>query len=211
MAHPRFVPDGRTDLYGFASDVRTAANLLRAGLRVLQFRAKEMDDRRFREAAGAVLAEVRKFPGAVLIVNDRVDIALEIGADGVHVGPEDEPAEVVRARIPADFILGVSARTAERARAAERAGADYLGVGAVFPTATKADAKTIGPEGLKTAMRATALPVVAIGGIAPENIRRVRNAGCRYAAVLSAINDAPDIPERVREFRRILKRGRGDG
>jgi thiamine-phosphate pyrophosphorylase len=146
MAHPRFVPDGRTDLYGFASDVRTAADLLRAGLRVLQFRAKEMDDRRFREAAGAVLAEVRKFPGAVLIVNDRVDIALEIGADGVHVGPEDEPAEAVRARIPADFILGVSARTPERARTAERAGADYLGVGAVFSTTTKADAKTIGLE-----------------------------------------------------------------
>jgi thiamine-phosphate pyrophosphorylase len=196
---------GKTELYGFAEAVETAERLLEGGLRVLQFRNKHLDDGRFREAAREILERVRRYPGAVLIVNDRVEIAVDIGADGVHVGPEDEPPERVRARIPHSFILGVSARTPERAVAAERAGADYLGVGAVFPTASKADAVTIGMEGLRAVMAATRLPVVAIGGIDQTNIRQIRDAGCRYAAVLSALNNAPDIPKRAREFRGILE------
>lgn len=196
--------EGKTELYGFAEDVATAENLLGGGLRVLQFRNKHLADGPFRDVAQEILARVRRHPGAALIINDRVAVAAEIGADGVHVGPEDEPPERVRARLPDHFILGVSARTPDRAKAAERAGADYLGVGAVFPTASKADAETIGLEGLRTVMAATTLPVVAIGGIDQTNIRQVRDAGCRYAAVLSALNSAPDIPERVRDFRGIL-------
>ncbi len=196
---------GKTELYGFAEDVATAEKLLEGGLRFLQFRNKHLGDAPFREVAREILDRVRRRPRAALIINDRVEIAVEIGAHGVHVGPEDEPPERVRARLPDHFILGVSARTPERAKAAERAGADYLGVGAVFPTASKADAITIGMEGLRAVMSETTLPVVAIGGIDLENIRHIRDAGCRYAAVLSALNDAPDIPERVREFRRILE------
>lgn len=210
MPHPTWTPEGPTELYGFANSASTAEELLRGGLRILQFRDKRLDDSQFRNTAREILTVVRRYPDAMLIVNDRVDIAVDIGADGVHVGPEDEPAERVRARIPKEWILGVSARTVERAQAAEKAGADYLGVGAVFPTASKADAETIGLDGLRTVMRATALPVVAIGGIHQQNIHRVRKTGCRYAAVLSALNDAPDIPEQVRAFRRILRRDEED-
>lgn len=195
----------KTELYGFAADVGTAEKLLEGGLRVLQFRNKHLADDSFREAAREILARVRRYPQAALIINDRVEIAVEIGADGVHVGPEDEPPERVRARIPDQFILGVSARTPERARAAEEAEADYLGVGAVLPTASKADAVTIGMDGLRAVLAATKLPVVAIGGIDQTNIRQIRDIGCRYAAVLSALNNAKDIPERVREFRGILE------
>jgi thiamine-phosphate pyrophosphorylase len=197
--------EGKTQLYGFAEDVETAEKLLEGGLRILQLRNKHLADAPFREVAREILARVRRHPGAALIINDRVEIAAEIGADGVHVGPEDDPPERVRARIPDYFILGVSARTPDRAKAAEGAGADYLGVGAVFPTASKADAETIGLEGLRAVMAATSLPVVAIGGIDQTNIRRIRDAGCRYAAVLSALNNASDIPKRVREFRGILE------
>jgi thiamine-phosphate pyrophosphorylase len=210
MTHPAWNAAGPTELYGFATSASLAEELLRGGLRMLQFRDKTLDEARFRDTAREILTVVRRYPDALLIVNDRVDIAVEIGADGVHVGAEDEPAERVRARIPKEWILGVSARTAERARAAEKAGADYLGVGAVFPTASKADAETIGLDGLRAVMRATALPVAAIGGIRRGNIHRVRKIGCRYAAVLSALNDAPDIPERVRAFRRILRRDEED-
>jgi thiamine-phosphate pyrophosphorylase len=185
--------------------METAEKLLEGGLRVLQVRNKHLADAPFRKMAREILHRVRNYPEAALIINDRVEIAVEIGADGVHVGPEDEPPEPVRARIPDHFILGVSARTPERARAAERAGADYLGVVAVFPTASKADAVTIGLEGLRAVMAATSLPVVAIGGIDQTNIRQIRDAGCRYAAVLSGLNDAPDIPKRVRELRMILE------
>jgi len=204
--------EGKTELYGFAEDVETADELLEGGLRVLQLRNKRLADARFRDVAREILARVRQYPEAALIINDRVAVAVEIGADGVHVGPEDEPPERVRARIPDHFILGVSARTPDRAKAAARAGADYLGVGAVFPTASKADAITIGMEGLRAVMAAASLPVVAIGGIDQTNIRRIRDAGCRYAAVLSALNNAPDIPKRVREFRGILReRERSEG
>lgn len=167
MTHDRLGSEGGTDLYGFARNAETAGDLLRGGVRVLQFRDKERDDRDFRAEAERILAAVRRFPDAVLIVNDRVDGAVEIGADGVRAGPEDATAAGVRRRVPEDFIVGVSARTVERAKEAERAGADYLGVGAVFPTATQADAEHIGLAGLRKVMAAVSRPVVAIGVSAP--------------------------------------------
>ncbi len=179
-------------IYCFADTPAMCRVLLQAGARVLQLRNKTADDADFRRIAAAMLAEVRRFPDAVLIVNDRVEIAVEVGADGVHVGQEDLEAREVRRRVPPGMIVGVSARTPALAAAAVAAGADYLGTGSVYPTPTKPDAVVIGIEGLRRVISSVGVPVVAIGGITRANLRPVLQAGSRYAAVISDITAAPD-------------------
>ncbi|MGE5258747.1 MAG: thiamine phosphate synthase [Hyphomicrobiales bacterium] len=179
-------------IYCFADSTVLCRTLLEAGARVIQLRHKTADDAAFRQIAAEMLALVRSFEDAVLIVNDRVDIALEMGADGVHVGQEDRDCREVVNRAPASMIVGVSARTAVLARAAGRAGATYVGAGAVFATSTKSEADVIGLPGLREVVAAVDIPVVAIGGIAAANLRTVLAAGVRYCAVISGINDAPD-------------------
>lgn len=187
-------------IYCFADSPALCRVLLNAGARVIQLRHKTADDPEFRRIAKAVLAEVRRFPDAVLIVNDRVEIAVEVGADGVHVGQEDPDAHEVLRRVPPGMIVGVSARTPALAAAAAAAGVDYLGTGSVFPTPTKADAVVIGLEGLRRVIAAVGLPVVAIGGVTRANLRPVLQAGARYAAILSDINSAPDPAAAYRDL-----------
>lgn len=179
-------------IYCFADSVALARTLLEAGARVIQLRHKTADDAAFLRIAAAMLACVRSFEDAVLIVNDRVDIALEVGADGIHVGQEDRDFREVIRRAPAETIVGVSARYPTEARAAAAAGATYVGAGAVFATPTKPEAVVIGLQGLQAVTAAVDIPVVAIGGITHANLRPVLAAGVRYAAVISDINDAPD-------------------
>jgi thiamine-phosphate pyrophosphorylase len=179
-------------IYCFADSIALCRTLLEAGASVIQLRHKTADDSSFRRIAAEMLGLVRSFEDAVLIVNDRVDIALEIGADGIHVGQEDRDYREVVSRAPASMIIGVSARTPGLARAAADAGATYVGAGAVFATPTKPDAVVIGLPGLREVVAAVDIPVVAIGGIAAANLRAVLETGARYCAVISGINNASD-------------------
>ncbi|HEY8415749.1 MAG TPA: thiamine phosphate synthase [Thermaerobacter sp.] len=164
---------------------------LAAGVRAVQLRAKATPDRVAYQLALALRRLTARYD-ALLIINDRVDLALAAGADGVHLGQDDLPAEAARRLWPAG-LLGISVRTPEDARAAEGAGADYLGAGALRSTSTKPDSRVIGWEGLRAVVEATRLPVVAIGGIRPEDVPAVRQAGAAGVAVASAILQAEDV------------------
>lgn len=187
-------------------DVVRAA--IRGGATVIQLREKEATTREMVEL-GRALLEITRAAGIPLIVNDRVDVALAIDADGVHVGQDDMPAAIARRLIGPDKILGVSAETVEQARAAERDGADYLGVGDIYGTTTKPDAgPPIGIEGLRRIVQAVSIPVVGIGGINPDNAEPVIEAGAAGVAVVSAVMAAPDPEEATRRLREAVLRGR---
>jgi thiamine-phosphate pyrophosphorylase len=192
--------------------VAIARAALGGGADMIQLRDKAGDMRALLPQARAIQALCRSH-GAIFIVNDRLDLALAAGADGVHVGQEDLPAENARALLPTGRILGVSTHSREQAEAARECGADYIGFGPMFPTGTKDTGYT--PRGL-TALReiraAVPLPILAIGGITLENVAEVIAAGATAPAVISAIVAAPDIAAAAAEFsRRILKaKGLGD-
>lgn len=162
------------------------------GATMIQIREKDLDEKAFFDEAEKLLAlcHAHSIP---FIVNDGVRLALRIGADGVHVGQSDMNARDVRAIIGDDKILGVSVQTVEQARAAQENGADYLGVGAVFPTSSKEDAAVLSKETLKSICDAVSIPVVAIGGITKDNIRELRGTGIAGISVISAIFSQKDI------------------
>ena len=187
------------------SHLRIAEAAISGGADVIQLRDKNASGRRLYEAARE-LRRLTREAGVPLIVNDRLDVALAADADGVHVGRGDLPAAVARRILGPGRILGVSAGTVEDSVAAERDGADYLGVGPVFEArASKADAAApLGLELVTRVRRACRLPIVAIGGINPGNARLVRNAGADAAAVISAVVSADDIAEAARHLKRLL-------
>lgn len=157
---------------------------------MLQLREKDLEQDAFLEEAFAVKALCRRF-GVPFLIDDDVSLALRCGADGVHVGQSDMEAGEVRARIGPDKILGVSAQTVSQALLAQEAGADYLGVGAVFSTSTKLDADTVSFDTLREICAAVDIPVVAIGGINTENLLELSGSGIAGVAVVSAIFAAP--------------------
>jgi thiamine-phosphate diphosphorylase len=170
-----------------------AAEAVRLSVPVIQLREKRLGD----EALAAIARSLRdatRDTSTLLIINDRADLAAAVGADGVHVGPGDLSAAAARAVVGPRTLVGVSARSPEEIEAARRAGADYVGVGPVFPTATKPDAlPPVGIRGLREAAAAAEpLPVVAIGGIDRDTAAGVLAAGARYVAVISAVCHAPD-------------------
>jgi thiamine-phosphate pyrophosphorylase len=172
------------------AQVVTAA--LAGGARAIQLRNKG-DSARTLFEVGTELRAVTKQAGALLFVNDRVDVALAIEADGVHLGPDDPPVAAVRAIAPDSFLIGYSTDDPKVAREAIAAGADYIGCGAVYPTATKSDAgDVIGLRGLSEVAAAVTTPVVAIGGITVERASDVAEAGASGMAVVGAIMQAPD-------------------
>lgn len=179
-------------IYCFADTVEMCRTLLDAGAKIIQLRNKAADNETFREIALEMQSLKQRYEDTVLIVNDRVDIAVEIGADGIHVGQKDENFREVVKRVPGRMIVGVSARYPHLAVDAETTGADYVGTGALFPTPTKPNAPDIGIEGLSAVIEAVKIPVVAIGGITAQNVQSVCRAGARYAAIISDINTAPD-------------------
>ena len=172
---------------------------LRGGVTLVQYRDKTQESRILYERALKMKALCDKY-NVPMLVDDRADIAFAIGAAGVHVGQSDLPAEVARRMLGADAIIGVSAHNAEEALAAEAAGADYLGCGAVYPTGTKKDTSVIGVEGLQAIRAVTKLPFVGIGGVTLANYRDVLNAGADGAAIVSAILSADDIERTVQKF-----------
>ena len=159
---------------------------LQGGVTMLQLREKDLEQDAFLEEAFAVKALCRRF-GVPFLIDDDVSLALRCGADGVHVGQSDMEAGEVRARIGPDKILGVSAQTVSQALLAQEAGADYLGVGAVFSTSTKLDADTVSFVPLREICEAVDIPVVAIGGINTENLLELSGSGIAGVAVVSAI------------------------
>ena len=183
------------------SHVEIAEAAIRGGATAVQLRMKEEPARRIVEAARQI-APLCRAAGVTFIVNDRADVAMIAGADGFHVGQDDLPAGTVRVLAGRDTVIGVSAATAGEAVAAERAGADYLGVGAVFATATKADAGApIGLARLREIRRAVRLPVVGIGGITGDNAAAVIRAGAAGVAVITAVTLADDMAAAVRRIR----------
>ena len=175
---------------------------LQGGVTCVQLREKHLDRDAFLAEAKQICALCRRY-GVPFIVNDDLDIALACGADGVHVGQDDMPAAEVRRRAGRRLIVGVSAHTPEEARLAEAAGADYLGAGAVFGSATKTDASLLTPAGLQAVCAAVHIPVVAIGGVNARNILQLQGSGAAGAAVVSGIFGAPDITAACRALRAL--------
>jgi thiamine-phosphate pyrophosphorylase len=167
---------------------------------MVQLREKRAHTRELFDLAQAIRAVTASTP-TLFIVNDRLDIALATGADGVHLGPEDLPWREARRLLGPDRILGVSAATPEEVREAEDAGADYLGVGPAYATGSKADAgDAIGPEGVAGIVRLTRLPVIAIGGITPENATPLWSTGAAGLAVISSVAGADDMEAAIRNL-----------
>ena len=173
---------------------------LEGGATMIQLREKNLEEGRFLEEAKELQALCRKFK-VPFIVNDNVDIALEMDADGIHVGQSDMEAGMVREKLGPEKILGVSAQTVEQAVLAEKRGADYLGVGAVFPTGSKDDAVEVDFHTLKAICEAVTIPVVAIGGITRDNVTQLAGSGICGVAVISALY----AQENIKKSTGILK------
>ena len=170
---------------------------LKGGVSVVQVREKELDLIPFYEKAKAVKEITDKFD-VPLIINDRLSIAIALGADGAHVGQDDIDGAVARDILGPDRILGISASTVEEAVKAEEDGADYIGCGAVFPTSTKDDADSVDIEEFKKIKKAVSIPVIAIGGIKENNVKELKGSNADGIAVVSAIMDS-DNPEKTSE------------
>lgn len=173
---------------------------LQGGVTMVQLREKSSDE-------GAIIAQARELLelchryNVPLIINDNADIALKVGADGVHVGIEDAPVAEIRKKAGRDFIIGATAKTVEQAKAAEAAGADYLGVGAVFPSPTKQNAIRITTAQLKTICESVKIPAVAIGGISLQNMGELKGGGMKGFAVVSAIFGAEYIKGETKQLK----------
>lgn len=208
---PRILP-GQTDIYALTDSrlsmgrklEEVAERLLSAGVRILQYREKKL-------AAGKMLEECRLLremthnANACFIVNDHIDIAMLVGADGVHIGQDDLPPEDVRRLVGPEMIIGLSTHNPEQARAAAGACVDYIGVGPIFATKTKEDVvDPVGFEYLDWVVANVDLPFVAIGGIKEHNIGAVASHGAKCCALVSELVGAPDIAAKVRQVRQAM-------
>lgn len=183
-----------------------AKEALKGGASVIQLRDKAKTDREMFKIAKE-MAKLCHAYGAYLIVDDRVDVALASGADGVHLGPEDLPVFEVRKIAPESFIIGATVHSLEEALKAQEEGADYLGAGSIFPTATKRrEVVLIGLEGLKEIASKVTIPVVAIGGIKLEHIRDIFGAGASGVAICSYILSQSNITEATRVLREEIRK-----
>lgn len=187
------------------SNLEVVREILDAGVKIIQYREKDAGKKhKYRECL-----EIRRLTrqaGALFIVNDDVDIALAVQADGVHVGQDDLPVEVVRRLVGPDMIIGLSTHSPEQARAAVESGADYIGVGPIFATNTKKDVcAPVGLEYLKYVVEHINIPFVAIGGIKEHNIAQVVQAGARCIAMVTEIVSAPDIPKKIAALKAAME------
>ena len=192
----RWLADGET-LY------QVVEQAIDGGVTFVQLREKGLAKDLFLEEAKEIkkLCNARKIP---FVINDSVDIALAMDADGVHVGQSDMEAGDVREKLGPDKIIGVSAQTVEQAKLAEAHGADYLGVGAVFATGSKDDAVEVGPQTLRDICQAVSIPVIAIGGISKENVSQLTGSGICGIAVISAIFAQKDVKAASKELHDLM-------
>lgn len=177
---------------------------LKGGATFVQLREKELDDETFLKEAFEIKELCKKY-NVPFVINDNVDVAVEVNADGVHIGQKDMDAGYVRSVIGENKILGVSAQTVEQAILAEKMGADYLGVGAVFSTRSKEDADDVNFETLKAICENVTIPVVAIGGIGADNVSELKGSGICGVAVISAIFAANNIQKATAELKKLIK------
>ena len=185
--------------------LRQVAAAVDGGAGIVQLREKHMGQADFLAEAERFVALCRE-KGAVSIINDNVEIAAQTGADGVHVGQEDLEAGRARELLGPDKLIGVSAHSVEEALAAQAAGADYLGVGAMFPTGTKQDTRPVSYDTLKAICAAVDIPVVAIGGIGAGNVAELAGSGIAGVAVVSALYAQPDVEAATRSLRAQVER-----
>lgn len=177
---------------------------LDGGATCIQLREKQLDEENFLKEAIEIQKLCKQYH-VPFIVNDNVDIAKTMHADGIHVGQSDMEALDVRKELGKDVILGVSAQTVEQAKKAEAHGADYLGVGAVFPTGSKDDADDVSHETLKAICEAVSIPVIAIGGITQDNVKELAGSGIVGIAVISAIFAQKDITQATKDLKQATE------
>lgn len=173
---------------------------LQGGVTMVQLREKELAETEFLQEAVRIRKLCHRY-GVPLIINDHVSVARESGADGIHVGIWDTPVKELRRMYGKDWIIGATAKTVEQARAAQREGADYLGVGAVFPSPTKGNALRITRSSLREICEAVAIPVAAIGGIDADNVEKLKDCKMDGIAVVSAVFAKEHIREAARELK----------
>ncbi len=194
-----------TDASAPGGHLAMARAVLQGGARVLQLRDKTASDAQLLPVAREIVVMAQSC-GALFLINDRVELALAAGADGVHLGPDDWPISQVRHLMP-HGIIGASCGSAEEARRAAANGADTIGAGAVFATKTKSDAgEPIGLQGLREIARATTLPVAAIGGVGLSNIAECLRAGAQMVCVVSALSNARDEAQMLTATRELVAR-----
>lgn len=176
---------------------------IKGGCTIIQLREKHCTSREFYDLALSI-KRITSYYGIPLIINDRLDIAAAVDADGVHLGQKDLPADIARVIIGEEKIIGVSANNLQLAIKAELDGADYIGVGAVFGTTTKSDAKPITTDILKEIRSAVKIPMVAIGGIKRSNISKLNGTGINGVAVVSAVLGSSNITASARELKALF-------
>lgn len=197
-----YLVTGRYDFdeESFLNVIKTACE---NGVTLVQLREKEATTNDFYRLAQKVKDLTDRFD-VPLIINDRVDVCLAVDAAGVHIGDDELPIEVVRRLIGNDKILGVSAKDVERAREAEKAGADYLGVGAIYPTKTKKNLARTSIETLKTIVSSVEIPIVAIGGLKENNIDALRHTGVAGVSVVTELMLAEDVAQKTQGLKKAV-------
>jgi thiamine-phosphate diphosphorylase len=193
------------DPAGGHEPVSLAETLLDAGARIMQLRLKDAPGRDFL-AAARTIAEMCRKRGAILIVNDRVDIAILAGADGVHLGQTDLPLEAARRIASSDKLIGISTHNVEQARAAEDGGADYIGFGPMYPGGLRNNVAGMGLDNLRAIRAAVKIPIVAIGGITEARIPEILDAGADAIAIITDVVNALDIAAKVRSILAIARK-----
>jgi thiamine-phosphate pyrophosphorylase len=192
---------------GKRSHLEVAEELIRGGASAIQLRHK-LDSKDELLDIAQRLKNLCSAHGVLFIVNDHLDIALAVAADGLHLGQEDLPVRVARRLLPIDMIVGVSVNTLKQAKAAEAAGADYIAVGSIYPTSSKETAKVVGLERLRRIGGSVSLPLIAIGGINKDNAAQVAAAGADGVAVIRAIMQAESIERAARQLIRAFEEGK---
>ena len=188
-----------SQMLGKRGHVEVARQAIEGGVKTIQLRDKD----RSKKELISIAQELRGLCAehdVLFIVNDYLDLALAVGADGLHLGQDDLPTGVARRILPIGKIIGASVTSLEQATTAENEGADYLGVGAIFPTPSKEAAAVIGLEGLRQIRQEVTLPLVALGGINKDNVTEVMTAGADVVAVISAVLEAEDVAEATRQL-----------
>lgn len=207
-----YIPFPETDIYCLTDSrqslgrptVEVVRLMLEANVKIIQYREKDKDAGPMLKECLAIREMTRK-AGCCFIVNDHVDIALLCDADGVHVGQDDLPLAAVRSLVGAERVIGVSTHAWEEAEAAIQGGADYIGVGPIFPTATKTTSPAVGFAYLEEAAAKATVPAVIIGGINEHTAAEVVRRGARCCGIVSAITLAEDIPGKIAELRAIIR------
>jgi len=187
------------------SNIEVAREILACGVTILQYREKSKKIRQMYEECQVLRTMTQQY-GALFIINDHLDLALAVGADGVHIGQDDLPLSKVREIVGPDLLIGVSTHSPEQANAAVSGGADYIGVGPLFATKTKIDVcQPVGLDYLEYIVKNLTIPFVAIGGIKENNLAEVIKAGARTVALVTEIVGDPDIAGKIKRLQRIME------